>query len=87
MKQQHKTFQAFVDTLDYIEVCRITVTPDGEFCVPSETDGRITQVPHKTRIALALFVTSFGKRLRRGDLKKKNTKPVGGAKSSRRRPA
>lgn len=82
-----KNFQEFVDTLDHIEVCRITIAPDGEFSVPSETDGRITQVSQKTRLALAQFMTEFSKRLRCGEIKKKKERGDRGSNSSRSRRA
>jgi hypothetical protein len=58
-----KRFMDFVETLDYLEVCRITVTPDGVFECPSEADGRIARIPRKTRGSLAKFLRKLGDRL------------------------
>jgi hypothetical protein len=62
-KQRNKRFLEFVDTLDHIEVCRITLSPDGEFSVPSEREGRIAQVSSASRKSLAKFCRSFADRL------------------------
>jgi hypothetical protein len=64
--KQSKVFGDFVSTLNYLEVCRITVTPAGKFEVPSETDGRICQVDLSTRKQLAKFCREFAKRLETG---------------------
>lgn len=60
-----RRFTDFVETLDYLEVCRITVTPDGVFECPGEADGRIAQIPRKTRASLAKFLRKLGDRLDR----------------------
>lgn len=58
-----RRFTDFVETLDYLEVCRITVTPDGVFECPSEKDGRVAIIPRKTRKSLAKFLRTLGDRL------------------------
>jgi hypothetical protein len=63
MKKPNRTFADFVGTLEYIEVCRIVVSPEGTFSVPSEKDGKIANVSPTTRKQLARFVTEFAKRL------------------------
>jgi hypothetical protein len=63
MKTMNRKFAEFVDTLDYIEVCRINIAPDGSFSVPSEKDGRIAQVTFKTRVDLAKFIRELADRL------------------------
>lgn len=61
--KQSRLFADFVDTLDYVEVCRITVTPSGTFEVPSEREGRVVQVSAATRRSLAKFCRAFADRL------------------------
>jgi hypothetical protein len=56
-------FKQFVDTLDYLEVMRVTITPKGEFKIPSEKDGKIAQVAPTTRHALAAFLREAADRL------------------------
>lgn len=67
-------FADFVSTLDYLEVCRVTISPDGEFSVPSEKDGRIVQVTRRTRSALAGFLREFADRLECEPKKEKRSK-------------
>lgn len=62
-KAQSPTFSAFVGTLDYLQVCRVIVSPAGEFSVPDEDGGRITSVDASTRKKLAKFVRAFADRL------------------------
>jgi hypothetical protein len=62
-KAVNKRFAEFVGTLDYIEVARIVIAPDGAFTVPSEKDGRIVLVSPATRKALARFLREFADRL------------------------
>jgi len=59
----NRKFQDFVDTLDYLEVLRVTVSPEGEFNVPSERDGKIAQVSPTTRRALGGFLRELADRL------------------------
>lgn len=59
----HFHFRDFVDTLDFLEVCRVTISPQGIFEIPSEKEGRIAQVSPKTRKALARFLREFSDRL------------------------
>lgn len=59
----HFHFRDLTETLTHIEVCRITCSPEGEFAVPNEKDGRIAEVSPKTRKALAKFVREFADRL------------------------
>ena len=62
-KALNKRFTEFVGTLDYIEVARIVVAPDGGFSVPSEKDGRIALVSAGSRKALARFCRELADRL------------------------
>ncbi len=63
MAHQHENFRQFVDTIDYLEVCRVTIRPDGTFTIPNERDGKIAQVAPRTRRALAEFLREFADRL------------------------
>jgi hypothetical protein len=63
LDKMDRRFTDFVETLDYLEVCRITVTQDGVFECPSESDGRVSQIPKKTRKALGTFLRQFADRL------------------------
>jgi hypothetical protein len=62
-KTKSRIFESFVETLDYLEVCRVTVSPEGKFEVPSERDGRIVQVSAASRKSLARFMREFADRL------------------------
>lgn len=62
-KTVNKRFAEFVGTLDYIEVARIVIAPDGGFSVPSEKDGRIALVSPASRKALARFCRELADRL------------------------
>ncbi|MGH9685295.1 MAG: hypothetical protein ACRD4S_16995 [Candidatus Acidiferrales bacterium] len=68
-KKVNARFSQFVSTLDYIEVCRITIAPDGSFTVPSEKDGRIAIVSIASRRALAKFCRELALRLEIGTTK------------------
>lgn len=59
----NQQFLDFVERLEYLEVCRITITPDGTYDVPGEHDGRIARVSLKSRKALAKFCRKFARRL------------------------
>ncbi len=59
----HTRFFDYVDTLDYMEVCRVVIGRDGEYSVPSEKDGRIAMVSPTTRKALGKFLRKFADRL------------------------
>jgi hypothetical protein len=63
LEKMDRRFTDFVETLDYLEVCRITVTPDGVFVCPSESDGRVSQIPKKTRKSLGKFLRQLADRL------------------------
>jgi hypothetical protein len=63
LEKMDRRFTDFVETLDYLEVARITVTPDGVFECPGEKDGRVAKIPRKTRKSLAKFLRKFGDRL------------------------
>ena len=59
----HARFLDYVDTLDYMEVCRVVISRDGEYSIPSEKDGRISLVSPTTRKALGKFLREFADRL------------------------
>jgi hypothetical protein len=69
MSTLNQKFLAFVDTLDHLEVLRITISPAGEFSVPSEKDGKIAQVSPSTRKALGRFLRELADRLECPDVK------------------
>ena len=54
----HARFLDYVDTLDYMEVCRVVISREGEYSIPSEKDGRISLVSPTTRKALGNFLRS-----------------------------
>lgn len=62
-RKKSRAFSYFVETLDYLEVCRITVAPSGKFEVPSEREGRIALITVPTRRSLAKFCRQFADRL------------------------
>jgi hypothetical protein len=59
----NKRFLDVVETLDHLEVCRITIQPNGKFTVPNEKDGKISLLPTSTRRELASFARAFADRL------------------------
>ena len=59
----HARFLDYVDTLDYMEVCRVVISREGEYSIPSEKDGRISLVSPTTRKALGNFLRKFAERL------------------------
>ena len=56
-------FKEFAALADYQEVCRVTVSPEGKFNIPSEKDGKIAQVSPEARHALAAFLKEAALRL------------------------
>jgi hypothetical protein len=69
MSSLNQKFRDFVDTLDHLEVLRVTISPQGEFSVPSEKDGKIAQVSPTTRKALGRFLRELANRLECPDAK------------------
>lgn len=63
MARMHKHFRELAETLDQMEVCKITCHPDGKFFVPSEKDGRVAQLSPETRQELSEFLRGFADRL------------------------
>ncbi len=59
----NKKFLDVVGTVDHLDVFRVTISPDGEFSVPNEKDGRVALLSRSTRAQLASFVRSFAGRL------------------------
>lgn len=62
-----RPFVDFVETLDYLQACRILIHPDGTFSCPDEEEGRITKVSPTTRRRLAMFLVELADRLRHPD--------------------
>jgi hypothetical protein len=57
------SFRQYADTLDYLEVLKVTISPEGEYKIPSEKDGRIANVTPEERQRLREFLLEFCKRL------------------------
>jgi hypothetical protein len=65
--KMHKHFRELTQTLDYLEVCKVTCKPDGTFAIPSEKEGRVALLSHETRLALSTYLRSFAERLLQPD--------------------
>jgi hypothetical protein len=59
----NSSFRQYAETLDYLEVLKITITPEGEYRIPSEKDGRIALITTEERTRLREFLTQFCVRL------------------------
>jgi len=57
------SFKQYAETLDYLEVLKVTISPEGEYRIPSEKDGRIALVNPEERARLREFLLEFCKRL------------------------
>lgn len=56
-------FKQYAETLDYLEVLKVTISPEGEYRIPSEKDGRIALVSPEERQRLRSFLLEFCQRL------------------------
>lgn len=65
--KMHKHFRELTQTLDYLEVFKLTCKPDGTFAIPSEKDGRVALLSTETRQALAGYLHGFADRLLQPD--------------------
>ncbi len=63
MVKLSRDFPAIVRTLDYLEICRIVIYPDGKIGIPAEKEGRIAQAPPRTRKSVAREMRAFADRL------------------------
>lgn len=54
------SFRKYAETLDKLEVLTVTITPEGEYKVPSEKKGRIAQIDEAERKRLRKFLFGFG---------------------------
>ena len=57
------SFKQYAETLDQIEVLRVTISPKGEYKIPSEKDGRIAVIDPEERARLRQFLLEFCHRL------------------------
>ena len=57
------SFKQYAETLDQIEVLRVTISPKGEYKIPSEKDGRIAVIGPEERARLRQFLLEFCQRL------------------------
>lgn len=53
------SFRKYAETQEKIEVLTITITPEGEYKVPSEKKGRIAQIDEAERKRLRRFLLGF----------------------------
>lgn len=58
-----RPFVDFVETLDYLQACRILIHPDGTFSCPDEEEGRVAKVSPTTRRKLSSFLRGLADRL------------------------
>lgn len=56
-------FKEWAETLEKIEVLTVTITPKGEYHVPSEKKGRIVDVSPEQRARLRSFLFDFSCRM------------------------
>lgn len=63
IESMHRRFTDVVETLDYLEIARITITPDGAFACPSEDQGRVAGVSSATRRDFAKFLRQLADRV------------------------
>lgn len=56
-------FKEYADTLEKIEVLTVTITPSGEYNIPSEKKGRIADVSEEQRARLRDYLLDFCSRL------------------------
>jgi hypothetical protein len=59
-----KDFREYAETLKKIEVLTVEIKPDGEYHVPSEKQGRITEVSPEQQIRLADYLIEFSTRIK-----------------------
>jgi hypothetical protein len=57
------SFKQYAETLDSMEVLRVTISKKGEYDIPSEKDGRIALVDPEERARLRQFLLEFCQRL------------------------
>jgi hypothetical protein len=57
------SFKQYAETLDSMEVLRVTISKKGEYDIPSEKDGRIALVDPEERARLREFLLEFCQRL------------------------
>lgn len=67
-------FKEYAEILEKIEVLTITITPEGEYHVPSEKKGKITEVSTEQRARLRSFLIGFACRLNCGELEESREK-------------
>jgi hypothetical protein len=59
----NSSFRQYADTLDYLEVLKVTISPKGEYKIPSEKDGRVALVDAGERTKLRAFLLDFCMRM------------------------
>jgi len=57
------SFKQYAETLDSMEILRVTISKNGEYDIPSEKDGRIALVDPEERARLRQFLLEFCQRL------------------------
>ena len=57
------SFKQYAETLDYLEVLKVTISAEGEYRIPSEKDGRIALIVPEERARLREFLLEFCERL------------------------
>lgn len=57
------SFKQYAETLDSMEVLRVTTSKKGEYDIPREKDGRIALVDPEERARLREFLLEFCQRL------------------------
>jgi hypothetical protein len=57
------SFRQYADTLDYLEVLKVTISPKGEYKIPSEKDGRVALINADERTKLRAFLLDFCMRM------------------------
>jgi hypothetical protein len=62
------SFRKYAETLEKIEVLTVTITPEGEYNVPSEKKGKIAQIDDDERVRLREYLFEFACRMECGDL-------------------
>lgn len=59
----NKDFREYAETLEKIEVLTVTITPEGEYNIPSEKKGKIAEVSAEQRKRLRDYLLEFCNRL------------------------
>ena len=57
------SFRKYAETLEKIEVLTVTITPEGEYNVPSEKKGKIAQIDDCERVRLRHYLFEFACRM------------------------